>query len=107
MEFIVEFLFELLFEGNMEISANKKLPKWIRYPLICLVTLFFVSITILLFIAGISIWNKSILASLFVVAISIFLLVGSILKLKELYWTRKRKGFDKNEKTNLGKGSIR
>lgn len=91
MEFIAEFLFELLFEGSMEISTNKKVPKWIRYPLICLVALFFLSITILLLIVGISIWNKSILASLFVVAVSIFLLVGSILKLKELYWTRKRR----------------
>lgn len=97
MEWITEFLFELLLEGSMEISTNQKVSKWIRYPFICLIVLFFASVIILLFVVGISLWNKSKLASLFVIAVSIILLVGSVLKLRKLYGIRKRKTSYKNE----------
>ena len=89
MEYVIEFLFELLFEGSMEISANQKVPKWIRYPLICFIVLFFLGVTILLFIVGVSFLEKNVWGGLFIVAVSIFLLVSSILKLRELYFTKK------------------
>lgn len=33
MEFILEFIFDLVFESSMEIAKDKKIKKWIRYPL--------------------------------------------------------------------------
>ena len=32
MDFIIELVMELLLEGSIEISSNKKVSKWIRYP---------------------------------------------------------------------------
>ena len=43
MDYIIEFLLELVFEGTFEISKSEKVPKYIRYPLIVLVLLFFTS----------------------------------------------------------------
>lgn len=34
MEIVFEILIELILEGTMEASKNKKVPKIIRYPLI-------------------------------------------------------------------------
>lgn len=34
MDFIFELLFELIFEGALSVSSDKKVPKFIRYPLI-------------------------------------------------------------------------
>lgn len=30
IEFIVEVVLDILFEGSMELSVNKKMPKWLR-----------------------------------------------------------------------------
>lgn len=34
MDFIFELLFELIFEGALSVSSDKKVSKFIRYPLI-------------------------------------------------------------------------
>ena len=41
MEFIIECILELLLEGSIEVLPNKKISKWIRYPLAIFVILFF------------------------------------------------------------------
>ena len=62
MDFILEFLLELVVEGGMEASGNKKLSRWIRYPRMILTILFLVGI---------------------------FLLVGAVAKIRQLYFTKK------------------
>lgn len=37
---LFEFILELVVEGSIEISKNKKINKWIRYPLIALIIIF-------------------------------------------------------------------
>jgi len=44
MDALFEFLFELIFEGSLEAAKSKKLSKWIRYPLIVLISLFIVGV---------------------------------------------------------------
>lgn len=34
MDELIEFILDLLLEGGIELSANKKVSKWIRYPII-------------------------------------------------------------------------
>ena len=48
MEFLTEFLIEFLLEGSIELGTNKKVPVFIRYPL-----LFLILISILLVLGGI------------------------------------------------------
>lgn len=94
MEIIFEFIVELLLEGSIEVSSNKKISKWIRYPLIFLLVLFFLSIISLLIIVGISIYNKSILGSLIMIAIGILFLILGIVKFIKIYIKKDRDIFN-------------
>lgn len=88
MDFIFEILLDLIIEGCFEVSTNKKVPKIIRYPLIALIVLFFISIIGGIFILGISLWNKNIYGSIFIILISIILLMAAIYRLKKIYIER-------------------
>jgi len=54
MELLFELLFELVFEGSVEIAKDRKTPKWLRFPLIVLLTLFVVGL--LGGLLGIGVW---------------------------------------------------
>ena len=89
MEFLIELVLELIFEGSMEISSNRKVPKIIRYPLIGLIFLLFLFVFgIILFVAIIS-YKESIILSILFIIIDIFLVIGFIKKFKELYLSKK------------------
>ena len=42
MDTLFEFILELFVEGGVEIGSDKKVSRWIRYPLILFVSLFFI-----------------------------------------------------------------
>lgn len=88
MDFIFEILLDLIIEGCFEASTNKKVPKIIRYPLIALIVLFFISIIAGIFILGISLLDKNIYGSLFIIAISIILIIVAIYRLRKIYIER-------------------
>ena len=44
MEIVFEFLFDLFIEGSFELSNNKKISPWIRYPAMVIITLFILGI---------------------------------------------------------------
>lgn len=90
MDFIFEFIVELLFEGSMEISTNKKIRKWIRYPILAIIILFFVSVIFGILIVGISLFKENVLAALFMIFIGLAMLIGSIVKFREIYIKEKK-----------------
>lgn len=85
MEFVFELILELFLEGGMEISKNKKISKWIRYPVLALVVLFFVTVLALIFLVGIMMFSTNIPVSLFVIGVGLIMLVGTILKFRRMY----------------------
>ena len=89
MEFVFEFLLDLILEGSIELSSNKKISKFIRYPLICLIVLFFTTIIFLIFFLGLSLLNENILASLIIMGISFVMAILGIFKFKKMYLERK------------------
>lgn len=89
MEFILEFILELFVEGGMEVSSNKKISKWIRYPILFLLILFFSIVIFGLLFLGIMVLKRNILDGLLFILISIVLLIGSILKFRQIYVKRK------------------
>lgn len=91
MDVIFEILLDLIIEGCFEASSNRKVPNIIRYPLIALIVLFFASVIFGLFIIGISLWNKNIYGSLFIILTSIIMLIAIIYRLKEVYIERENK----------------
>ena len=44
MGVLLELLFDLALEGSMEIAKSEKAPKWLRYPLIVLLSLLILTI---------------------------------------------------------------
>ena len=91
MDEIIEILLELIVEGGIEISGNKKISKWIRYPIITIIILFFTLIIGLFFFLGISILNENIQGGIIAILIGIILLVLGIIKGKEKYLEIKNK----------------
>ena len=73
MEIIFEVIGELL-SGLIEyIEDNKKISKWIRYPILILSMLVVVSVLLGLLLLGILIFQKDIVAGIFIIAIQLLL----------------------------------
>ena len=83
MDFIFELVFELLFEGGMEVTSNRKISKWVRYPLLALFALVFIGIIGLIIFMGISSLKNSIIGGIFIIGLGVFFLVASILKFRQ------------------------
>ena len=77
MEYVIEFILELLVDGTIEILPNKKVSKWIRYPL---VGLFMFAVIIGILVFGLLILGESIIAGILMLALGIALLVCAIYK---------------------------
>lgn len=90
MDIVFEFLLELFFEGSLEIAKNKKVSKWIRYPLMAIITGAFILVIGLIFFVGIIVFKESWLASMLFIALGMFMLLGSIYKLHKLHRDQNR-----------------
>lgn len=90
MELIFEFIVELLFEGIGEASQNKKIGKFIRYPLIALIVLFFAAFILLFVFIGVSILKDNMIGGILIIAFAILFLILSIKKFKETYIEKKK-----------------
>ena len=91
MEFIIELILELLLEGSIEVSSNKRVSKWIRYPLIIFIVTIFLAVILLILYLGLSLLNDWILAGIFFLIISIVMVISAIIKFKKLYIERRNR----------------
>lgn len=91
----MEILFELLFEGSFEIVKNRKISKWIRYPLFFLFAIFFLLIIFLIgFIGILLLFRKesySIYGGLIFILFDIVLLASGIRNFIKEYQSKKNK----------------
>ncbi len=79
MELFIDFLFELVLEGALEASFNKKLPVWLRLLLIFLIIGFY---AFLIYVAlSVAIDQKSEIAF----AIAAFILLIVVLAVRKKY----------------------
>ena len=90
MDELIEFILDLLLEGGIELSANKKISKWIRYPIIAFLFLFFTIVIFGMIILGILMIEESILVSFIFVACGIAMLIGSVIKFRKTYLEHKK-----------------
>lgn len=89
IEFIFDFIFDLIFEGGIEIAKNRKISKWIRYPVITVISLFIISLIILIGSIGIAMIcsgkSYSFYGGFILIAFEIFLIIlGTKRFMKEL-----------------------
>lgn len=89
MDFIIEFVGEVLLEIGFSVAKDKKVSKFIRYPMILLISLFILFILFVIGYFGISaIMNPegelNILFGLLLLAFDIILIVFGIIRIKEV-----------------------
>ncbi|MDU4937740.1 hypothetical protein ABHA01_16895 [Clostridium paraputrificum] len=85
MDFILELLSELIFEGAVEISKNRKVPKYIRYSLIILIILLCFMVIMGLIALGIFIASKNLMEGIMLSSIGVLLLILSVFKFKNIH----------------------
>ena len=85
MEYIFEFILELVFEGSIELSKSNKLPKYIKYPLIIVIVLFFIAVIGLIFLLGILSLKENILLGILLILIGLFMFIMSVIKFRKTY----------------------
>lgn len=90
MEFIFELLLELILDGTLAMSQSKKVPKIIRYPLICIIIFLFLGVSFVIFYTGILAYQKiNKVVGIFLMVISIIFIITGIIKFKKTYLQKK------------------
>lgn len=85
LEFIIECILELFVEGGMEVGSNKKISKYIRYPILFLLVIFFLGVISLILFIGISIFEESALCSVIIISVAFIILIEVIVKFIKIY----------------------
>ncbi len=91
MEFIFEFILELVLEGGIEVSKSNKIPKYIRYPLIGIIILFFIAVIGFLILTGIILLNENIVLGILLIVIGVLFLIISAIKFRKTYMIKSKK----------------
>ena len=71
MEFIFEFIFEFLLRVVLKL-VSKKVSKYIRYPLIAIISLFFIAVIGLIFYVGIIALKENVIAGIVLILIGLY-----------------------------------
>ncbi len=87
MELLLEIIFELIVEGSAEVAQNRKISKWIRYPVVVLISLFIIAIIGLLTFIGFALIFKgdryAKLAGVLFLIFDIILIISAIKNIKK------------------------
>ena len=89
MELLIELIMELAFEGTMELSTSRKVPDWIRYPLIVLIGLFFAAFIGLMLLIGLLFLQEAWYVGILFLAMGIFFAYMTIRKFRRVYILKK------------------
>lgn len=85
MDIIIEFLFELIFDGTISLSQNRKVPRIIRYILIFIISTFILAVLLGILVVGILIIKDSFELGLFIILFDFILWVSFIRKIIRAY----------------------
>ena len=85
MEFFVEILLELILEGTMEASQNKKVPKLVRVVLIVLISAFYLSVIGLILFIGVSCWKTNKIGGLLIITIGLVIFIMAAVSFRKMY----------------------
>lgn len=85
LDFVIEFILDLVLEGSYEVSKNKNIPKIIRYPLILIVVFFFLMVILVIGFLGIIVIRENLYFGLLIILLAIIFLVLGIKKFRKVY----------------------
>lgn len=93
MEILLEIIFDLLFEGSIEIVKCKKVSKWIRYPLIAIFAALYIFLIGVIGFLGIALIASeqpyTTFFGIFFLIIEIILIISGVKKIKDEIKIRK------------------
>lgn len=78
MEEIFEIVLELLIEGSLALCRNKKISRWIRWPIFIVLVLFLAAVIVGIFLFGVYMFHQNIAVSFLFLAVALFLLGGCV-----------------------------
>lgn len=82
----LELLFECIYEGGIEVAKNRKITKWIRYPIAAVFLLFLIGVIGFMGVAGIALLlgkeSKMIFGGIVLIAIDFLLIVFGTKKMR-------------------------
>lgn len=85
IDFIFEFILELLIEGSFSVISNKRINKGIRYLIFIMISSFFLLIIGIVMLVAFQIIRESVLAFLVLFVIALVMIIGVVKKFKSLY----------------------
>ena len=85
MEYLIEFVLELLLDCGLEATKSNKVPKPIRYIILGFILLVFLFVIGLIYFTAFLILKQSIIACIFCFLLATFMLISIITKLKKEY----------------------
>lgn len=94
MDDLLEFVFEVLLELGEDVSSNRKISKWIRYPILVIIILFYIGVVGITLFVGLSSLKENAFLGLILILLSLFFVVGISIKIRKLYIN---KGGNNNE----------
>ena len=88
MDILFEIIADLFVEGSIDAANNKKISKWIRYPIIVLLSLFIIAVLGLIGYVGVAMIIKAnsplyILGGIIFLIFDVILIVSIIRKFKQ------------------------
>jgi len=91
MEYIFEFMVELVLEGSLEVSKSSRVPKFIRYPLTGILSLIFIAVIGNVFFIGFLSLKENTLLGILLILVGLFLLIVGVIGLRKTYLAKVNK----------------
>lgn len=88
MEYLIEFILELVLESGLEVTKSDKVPKPIRYIILSIISLFFIVVIGLIYLTAFLILKQSIIGFILFFILATYMLISAIVKFKKEYFKK-------------------
>lgn len=85
MEYLIEFILELVLEGGLEATKSNKVPKPIRYIILGIIALLFIAVIGIIYLTAFLFLRQSIIGFIVIFLLATFMLISAIIKFKKEY----------------------
>lgn len=84
LEFILDFVFDIILEGTIVIISEKKVPMPIRVIAGIIVALLYLGVSGLCFFVGVLSWgDREVVAALLFLVLGLFILIGGFIQMRK------------------------
>ena len=85
MEYLIEFILELVLEGGLEATKSDKVPKPMKYIILSIIAVLFIAVIGIIYLTAFLILKQSILGFILFFLLATFMLISALIKLKKEY----------------------